>query len=141
MDDTHATPYVRIGGEAGLRRFTRRMYALMATHPDAAAARALHPPALDDSEQAFFEFMSGWLGGPPLFTERRGPVMLRRRHLPFDIGPEAIGAWLFCVQQALDDTVEDAGLRAFIWSRIEPLAWHMHNRSPLLAGFGPPPAS
>ncbi len=129
------TPYQRIGGEAGVRQLTRRMYQLMDTLPEAAAARAIHPPALADSEQKLFEFLSGWLGGPPLFTERRGAPMLRARHLPFAIGMEEASGWLACFRQAMEETVADAALREFLWSRIEPLALHMRNRQVLPMGW------
>lgn len=129
------TPYQRIGGEAGVRALTRRMYALMDELPEAAAVRALHPATLDESEQKLFEFLSGWLGGPPLFTERRGAPMLRARHLPFAIGMDAINGWLSCFHQAMQETVADAGLRDFLWSRVEPLALHMRNTQALPAGW------
>lgn len=129
------TPYQRIGGEAGVRKLTRRMYALMDALPEAAAVRAIHPPELADSEQKLFEFLSGWLGGPPLFTERRGAPMLRARHLPFAIGMDEASGWLACFHQAMEETVADEDLREFLWSRIEPLALHMRNRQALPAGW------
>lgn len=122
-----ATPYQRIGGEAGLRRMTRRMYELMDTLPEAAAVRRQHPASLEDSEQKLFEFLSGWLGGPPLFTQRHGAPMLRARHLPFRIGMEEASGWLACFHGAMQETVEDSDMRDFLWSRIEPLALHMRN--------------
>lgn len=131
-----ATPYQRIGGEAGLRRFTQRMYALMDSLPEAAAVRALHPEELSGSEQKFFEFLSGWLGGPPLFTERHGPPMLRARHLPFAIDMDAVSGWLACFHQSMQENVDDADLREFLWSRIEPLALHMRNQQALPVGLG-----
>ncbi len=129
------TPYQRIGGEAGLRRLTTRMYALMDTLPEAAAVRAQHPEDLSGSEQKLFEFLSGWLGGPPLFTERHGAPMLRARHLPFAVGLEEISGWLACFHQSMMENVEDAELRDFLWSRIEPLALHMRNRQALPTGW------
>ncbi len=127
-------PYRRIGAAEGLRRLVARMYALMDTLPEARAARALHPADMAGSEQKLFEFLSGWLGGPPLFVERHGPPMLRRRHLPFAIGMEEINGWLCCFHQALHETVDDAELRDFIWQRIEPLSLHMRNDSALPTG-------
>lgn len=129
------TPYRRIGGEAGLRRLTRRMYALMDSLPEAAAVRALHPPDLSGSEQKLFEFLSGWLGGPPLFSERHGAPMLRARHLPFAIGLEEISGWLACFHQAMVETVADGELRDFLWGRIEPLAFHMRNQQAVPLGW------
>ncbi len=122
--------YTLLGGEPALRRLTRRMYELMATLPEAAAARNVHPPDLSNSEQKFFEFMSGWLGGPPLFVERRGPPMLRRRHFVARIGPAEIKAWLKCFEQAMDETVADAQLRETLREPIRRLAHHMQNTQP-----------
>lgn len=120
--------YERIGGEDGIRRFTRRFYALMDSEPEAAACRAIHPPSLDGSEQKLFEYLSGWLGGPQLFVERRGPPMLRRRHMVAPIGPAESAGWLLCFRWALVETVPDETLRAAILPQIEQLAQHMRNR-------------
>lgn len=132
---TPATPYVRIGGDQGLRRLVSRMYVLMDTLPEARSTRELHPDDLAGSEQKLYEFLSGWLGGPPLFVERHGPPMLRRRHLPFAIGMEEVSGWLSCFHQALHETVEDTELRDHVWQRIEPLALHMRNTSALPHGW------
>lgn len=122
--------YDRIGGEAGLRRFTQRFYALMDTCPEAAACRAIHPPSLAPAEQKLFEYLSGWLGGPPLFVTRHGPPMLRRRHLRAPIGDEEAVGWLFCFHRAWADTVEDPDLGALVLPRVDALAAHMRNRAP-----------
>ncbi|MCB1506774.1 MAG: group II truncated hemoglobin [Hyphomicrobiaceae bacterium] len=121
------TLYDLLGGEPALRKLTRRMYELMATLPEAAAARNVHPPDLAGSEQKFFEFMSGWLGGPPLFVEKRGPPMLRRRHFVAKIGKPEIAAWLRCFEGAMDETVADAKLREALREPIRRLAHHMQN--------------
>lgn len=129
--EENLTPYQRIGGEDGIRRLTRRMYALMDQLPQAAAVRALHPADLANSEQKLFEFLSGWLGGPPLFTDRHGPPMLRARHLPFAIDLDAIHGWLACFHQSMLENVADPDLRDYLWTRIEPLALHMRNQQAL----------
>ncbi len=120
-------PYDRIGGAAGIRRLTSRFYALMDSRSDAAACRAIHPPSLANSEQKLFEYLSGWLGGPPLFTDKHGPPMLRRRHLPARIGSEEIRGWLACFRQAWTDTVADTALGDEILPQIQALGEHMRN--------------
>ena len=120
-------PYVTIGGEAGVRRLTQRFYALMDELPEAAACRAIHPPSLAGSEQKLFEYLSGWLGGPPLFTDRYGPPMLRRRHLHAKIDTEAAIGWLLCFHQAWAETVTDPELGAVLLPQITKLAQHMVN--------------
>ncbi|WP_372623165.1 group II truncated hemoglobin [Falsiroseomonas sp.] len=124
---TDGTAYERLGCEAGLRRLTRRFYALMDELPEAAACRAIHPADLADSEQKLFEYLSFWLGGPPLFLERRGPPMLRARHLKVPIGQAEIEGWLLCFRRAWLEQVVDPALDAAVLPRVEHLAHHMRN--------------
>lgn len=124
---TEVSLYLRIGGEDGLRRLTRRMYQLMDELPEAAACRAIHPPDLSGSEQKLFEFLSGWLGGPPLFVERRGAPMLRRRHFIAEIGPAERDGWLVCFERALDETVENPALRELLREPTRRMAFHLQN--------------
>ncbi|MFN3868480.1 MAG: group II truncated hemoglobin [Hyphomicrobiaceae bacterium] len=120
--------YDAIGGEAGVRRLTRRMYELMDTLPEAAACRAIHPPSLSGSEQKLFEFLSGWLGGPPLFVEKHGPPMLRRRHFVAAIGPAERDGWIACFEGAMAETVDSLALRAALREPVLRMAFHMQNR-------------
>lgn len=126
MDET---PYHRIGGEAGVRRLTRRFYALMDELPEAAAVRAIHGPSLAGSEQKLFEYLSGWLGGPPLFVEKYGHPMLRRRHFAAPIGAAERDGWLLCFRRAFAETVDDPALAAAILPQVEALADHMRNKA------------
>lgn len=121
-------PYDLIGGEEGVRRLVDRFYDLMDALPEAAEVRALHARSLHASREKLFQFFSGWLGGPQLYVERYGHPRLRRRHFPFAIGEREVDQWLLCMRRALDETVEDDALKAFLVSRLEPLAHHMRNQ-------------
>lgn len=79
------TPYEIIGGEQGARDLANRFYDIMATDPYAKPLYDMHPQPLDRIRQVFFEFLSGWLGGPDLFAEKYGHPRLRMRHMPFPI--------------------------------------------------------
>ncbi|MEJ1162017.1 group II truncated hemoglobin [Prosthecomicrobium sp. N25] len=121
--------YDRLGGEAAVRRFTRRFYELMEMLPEAAACRAVHPPSLAGSEEKLFWYLTGWLGGPPLFVERRGAPMLRRRHFVAAIGAEERDGWLACFRQAWAETMPDGEVAALVLPQVEALAGHMVNRA------------
>lgn len=123
-----ATPYARLGGEAWVRRFTARFYALMDALPEAAACRAIHPADLAGSQAKLFDYLTGWLGGPPLYVEKHGSPMLRRRHLRAPIAGAEIEGWLLCFRRAWAETVEDAALTAAVLPQVEGLARHMRNR-------------
>lgn len=122
------SPYEAIGGEDGVKRLVDRFYDLMDSLPEAAEVRALHARSLSSSRQKLFWYLSGWLGGPQLYVERFGHPRLRRRHFPFAIRQAGVDQWMLCMRQALDETVEDADLRAFLLARLEPLANHMRNQ-------------
>jgi len=108
-----ANPHYReIGGEAALRRLVERFYALMDALPQARAIRAMHPADLTHSRERLFMFLSGWLGGPPLYAERIGPPRLRRDHMAFAIDAAARDAWMACMTQALAEQIQDETLRA-----------------------------
>ena len=122
------TPYDRIGGEATIRRLVERFYDLMETTPDGQAARAIHAADLAPSREKLFMYFSGWLGGPPLFTDRYGHPMLRRRHLHAPIATPEIESWLACFRQAWAETVDDPPLTEVLMPQIENLARHMRTR-------------
>jgi hemoglobin len=122
------TLYQAIGGDDTVRALSHRFYELMDTLPEAVHVRAVHPPTLTGSEEKFYEYLTGYLGGPPLYTDKRGHPRLRSRHFVADIGPVERDEWLLCFRRALDETVDNARLRDVIWPPIERLAHHMQNR-------------
>lgn len=122
------TPYELIGGEAATRLLANRFYDIMATAPEAAELYAIHPLPLDTIRQKFFEFLSGWLGGPALFEEKYGHPRLRMRHMPFPVTPKLRDQWMFCMEQALADVVQDPLLRCGLTEALTQLATHMINR-------------
>jgi hemoglobin len=123
--DTH---YERLGGEAVLRRLVSRFYELMDTLPEAYGIRKLHQPDLASAEEKLFQFLSGWLGGPPLYEQKYGHPRLRARHLPFAIASEEARQWMLCMRQAMAENIADEELRARLDKALDDLALHMRNR-------------
>lgn len=103
--------YLMAGGEQGIQKLVERFYQLMDTLPEARAIRALHPADLSHVKERLFMFLSGWLGGPPLYEARFGHPRLRQKHLSFPIGDAARDAWMLCMTHALNDIVADPALR------------------------------
>ena len=122
------TPYDDVGGEPKLRELVKRFYVLMDTLPEAKACRDSHPPDLSGAEEKLFEYLSGWLGGPPLFTDKYGAPMLRRRHLTAPIGASEAEEWLLCFRQAWAEVIPEERLATAILPQIEALGQHMVNR-------------
>ncbi|AYM63141.1 group II truncated hemoglobin [Agrobacterium fabrum] len=128
MSGETVTLYEAIGGDATVRALTRRFYELMDTLPEAARCRAIHPADLSGSEAKFYDYLTGYLGGPPVYVEKHGHPMLRRRHFVAPIGPAERDEWLLCFRRAMDETIENAKLREIIWAPVERLAFHMQNQ-------------
>jgi hemoglobin len=122
------TPYEQLGGDAGVRALVDRFYQLMDSLPEAAAIRALHPTDLAGSREKLYKFLSGWLGGPPLYVEQYGHPMLRARHLPFPIAEVERDAWMRCMTQAVEERVSDPALRAHLLGALLRTADHMRNK-------------
>jgi len=109
-ESTAVSAFERIGGEPGTRALVDRFYDLMDLDAAYAELRALHPTTLDGSRDKLFWFLCGWLGGPPLYTDRFGHPMLRARHLPFAIGIRERDQWLACMRQAMSEVALDPAL-------------------------------
>lgn len=121
--------YQRIGGEEKIRALVKRFYQLMDTLPEAQGIRRMHEENLDEIEEVLFKFLTGWMGGPQLYIQERGHPMLRRRHLPFSIGDSERDQWMQCMNQALNEIVEDASLRQELSAAFLKVADHMRNRA------------
>jgi truncated hemoglobin YjbI len=89
---------------------------------------AIHPESLEGSEAKLNDYLTGYLGGPPIYVEKYGHPRLRSRHFGAGIGPTERDEWLLCFRRALDETVENEKLRDIIWPPIERLGHHMQNK-------------
>jgi hemoglobin len=100
---TPGTAYDALGGDAKVRALVDRFYDLMELEPAYAGIRKLHPVPIDSSRDKLYWFLSGWLGGPPLYEQRFGHPRLRARHLPYTIGIAERDAWMACMKQAMNE--------------------------------------
>ncbi|MEA1675937.1 group II truncated hemoglobin [Nitrospirillum sp. BR 11163] len=120
--------YALIGGQMAIDRLVERFYHLMDTLPAARDLRAMHAPDLTETKRVLKLYLAQWTGGPAAYSAERGHPRLRARHMGFSIGTAERDAWLLCMGQALDDTVEDAQVRAEIRGALAPLADWMRNQ-------------
>ena len=121
--------YQLMGGEAGLRQLVERFYQLMDSVPAAKEIRAMHPQDLTLSKERLFMFLSGWMGGPPLYAQRIGPPRLRQSHHTFLIGSQARDAWMACMTQALTEQISDPAFLAEITASFFRTADFLRNQS------------
>ncbi|XP_010437870.1 PREDICTED: two-on-two hemoglobin-3 [Camelina sativa] len=60
----------------------------------------------EDAIQNQYEFFVQRMGGPPLFSQRKGHPALIGRHRPFPVTHQAAERWLHHMQNALDDSLD-----------------------------------
>ncbi|MEY4652029.1 MAG: hypothetical protein RI884_610 [Pseudomonadota bacterium] len=130
-DDTPQlpNPYDLIGGEPVVRALVDRFYDLMDLEPGYAALRASHGSELTQARQKLFMFLSGWLGGPPLYVEQYGHPRLRMRHMPFSIGIQERDQWVACMHQAMGEVGIEPQMAARLKASFMQTADWMRNRA------------
>jgi hemoglobin len=121
-----ATPYEELGGDEGVRSLVEAFYDIVEV--ESPVLRAMLPEDTSISRQKLYEFLSGWLGGPPLYMERRGHPRLRMRHLPFDIGSFEAEEWMRCMMEAVARVGSHRPLAAFLEAELGKTALAMRNR-------------
>ncbi|MCG7871246.1 MAG: group II truncated hemoglobin [Candidatus Thiodiazotropha lotti] len=123
-----ATHYERLGGEKSVRELVDRFYDLMDDQDELTELRQLHAKSLKVSREKLFMFLSGWLGGPSLYTDKYGHPRLRARHLPFSIGIEERDQWMQCMQTAMQQMSLDESLQEELLQAFSKTADFMRNR-------------
>lgn len=121
------TPYAEIGGMDRVRQLVEIFYDII--EADSPILREMLPSDTSVSRAKLFEFMTGWLGGPPLYIEKHGHPRLRMRHFPFSIGDHEAAEWMRCMTEAIDETEVADPLRAFLIEKLGEQALHMRNQT------------
>lgn len=123
MMNSSKTPFEVIGEER-LHDLVDTFYNKVSKHP---LLNPIFPDDLTETARKQKQFLTQYLGGPPLYTEEHGHPMLRARHLPFPITPSRAEAWLSCMREAMDEIGLEGEIREFFYHRLDLTAQHMIN--------------
>jgi hemoglobin len=127
-ENTAITPYAMIGGQAGLKRIVARFYEIMDSDPAASGIRAMHGRDLGPVRERLFEFLSGWLGGPPLYFQRTDSRCVVSAHSAYAIGEAERDQWLYCMRRALEEEGLAPEVRTYLDGAFFRLADFIRNR-------------
>src|SRR5260221_7361375 len=105
--------YERIGAEK-VERLVAAFYARVDSDP---VIRPLYGKTLSCAIRGLTDFMTTWLGGPPVY-DLRG-ARLRRRHVPFAIDAPARDAWLANMKAAVREVGIPAAEAGLLLSHLE----------------------
>jgi hemoglobin len=97
------SPY-EILGEDGIAKLADAFYDVLDELPQVAAVRAMHKENMDDIRKKLKNYLTGWMGGPPIYQMVTGTVCLTDPHEPYLIGPKERDQWLLCMDAALERT-------------------------------------
>lgn len=120
------TVYEQIGGETVVRELVERFYDVI--ERESPLLRAMLPASTAGSRQKLYEFLSGWMGGPSLYWQRRGHPALRMRHGRFVIDTDAARQWSTCMRAAIAECgiAEPAG--SWLGDELSRAAEMLRNR-------------
>ncbi|MBN8777669.1 group II truncated hemoglobin [Thiomonas arsenitoxydans] len=124
-----STPYQRLGGAEGVRRLVDHFYDLMDLEPQYVDLRAMHPTNSEETREKLYLFLSGWLGGPDLYSPQYGHPRLRMRHFPYAIGTKERDEWMACMVQTLNEVEMDDTLRRQLHEAFAGTADWMRNKA------------
>ena len=75
-----------------------------------------------------YMFLTQFLGGPQLYSEKYGHPQMKMRHLPHAIGEAEKDEWLRCMRSAISEKIEDKELGDALYNCFPRVASHMMNR-------------
>lgn len=110
--------FLAAGGFDGIKLLVNAFYDAMETLPQASIIREMHSPNLDESRDKLSRFLTGWLGGPKLFSEKYGPIRIPVAHRHLSIGPAERDAWLACMQIAVDAQPYTQPFRDYLMTQL-----------------------
>lgn len=116
------------GGYEGIRQLVDDFYTAMDTLPQAKHIRDMHSPNLEESRDKLTRFLTGWLGGPKLFSEKYGPIRIPVAHRHLSIGPAERDAWLACMQVAVNKQPYPQDFRDYLMTQLYVPAERSRNK-------------
>ncbi len=118
------TLYVRIGNE-NLQKLIDQFYDLVFSSEKIAP---LFKNDKEEIKEKQYLFLSQFLGGPQLYTEKYGHPKMRARHLPHAISEEAKNEWLRCMKLAIETLDLTDDLKIALYNCFPAVAQHMVNQ-------------
>lgn len=117
------TVYDRLGAE-NLKLLVERFYDLVFTNEQISHLFKTDKETIKEKQRLF---LTQFLGGPPLYTQRYGHPQLRARHMPHPISEVDAAAWLSCMSEALNGLPVAQDVKDEIFKRLLPTAMFMVN--------------
>ena len=112
-------------GEDRIATLVDRFYDLVFEHPQISHLFKNDKEEIKEKQRLF---LTQFLGGPPLYSQRHGHPQLRARHMPHPIGQEDAVAWLSCMAKAIGTLDAEETIKDELFKRFVPTAMFMVNQ-------------
>ncbi len=111
-------------GAAKLREIVQTFYPLVKSEP---LLTDLFPENLSETMNKQEAFLTGFLGGPPLYHQTYGHPMLRGRHMKFKITTDHARAWFECFSEAVNSVDLEPNIKTELLEAVGRVAAAMVN--------------
>jgi len=118
------TLYVRIGNE-NLQKLIDQFYDLLFSSEKIAP---LFKNDKEEIKEKQYLFLSQFLGGPQLYTDKYGHPKMRARHFSHEITEDAKEEWLKCMKLAIETLTITDDLKMALYNCFPAVAQHMVNQ-------------
>tara|TARA_B110000285_G_scaffold232193_1_gene302680 strand:- start:1585 stop:1947 length:363 start_codon:yes stop_codon:yes gene_type:complete len=118
------TLYNRIGEER-LTLLVDTFYEKIINH---SSISSLFQSDIELVKEKQFMFLSQFLGGPQLYSEKYGHPKMRARHMSHKIDDTAKDEWLKCMKASIDTLDLETDLAEALYNCFPKVAQHMVNR-------------
>jgi len=110
--------YKAAGELVGITQLVDDFYHYMETLPEAKKIRDMHPDDLTVSRDKLSCFLSGWLGGPKLFSQKYYSISIPKAHKHLSVSSKERDAWLLCMKKAADDQPYKASFKKYLLEQL-----------------------
>jgi hemoglobin len=110
--------YQAANGIEGIIALVELFYQNMDAFKQAQGIRNMHRSDLTESKQKLSYFLSGWLGGPKLYSEHYGSINIPAAHQSLPIGNTESEAWLYCMDKAIQQQPYQASFKQYLIEQL-----------------------
>ncbi len=110
--------YKAAGELEGITRLVDAFYDFMDSLPEAQVVRKMHPDNLDKTRLKLSYFLSGWLGGPKLYSQHFGPIIISKYHMHMSIGRSEVESWMECMRKAVEIQLYEKDFKFYLIEQL-----------------------
>ncbi|MGI1677315.1 MAG: group II truncated hemoglobin [Cellvibrionaceae bacterium] len=110
--------YKMAGELSGITDLVNQFYDNMSEFDEAKKIRSMHSSDLSESRKKLTYFLSGWLGGPKIYSEFYGEIIIPLAHRHLSVGVKERDAWLICMEKAIAEQAYEESFKKYLLEQL-----------------------